>query len=84
MREILKMQASKVGIRGTVRTEKAVRQASETTERNEQVFGGGSIPWEYAGKRVMRSMTAKLTTVCRNGSIFVIVSHGSKIEQTCC
>ena len=63
MREILKTPASKVGNRGAVKTEKAVRQASETAEHNERVFGGGSIPWEYAGKRVMRSMTTNFTAL---------------------
>ena len=60
MREILKTPACKVGNRGAVKTEKAVRQASETAEHNERVFGGGSIPWEHAGKRVM---TTNFTTL---------------------
>ena len=63
MREILKTPASKVGNRGAVKTEKAVRQASETTEDNERIFGGGSIPWEHAGKRVMISMTTNFTAL---------------------
>ena len=63
MREILKTPASKVGNRGAVKTEKAVRQASETTEDNERDFVGGSIHWVYAGKRVMRNTTTNFTTL---------------------
>jgi hypothetical protein len=49
--------SKQVGNRGAVKIEKAVRQASETTEDNERVFGGGSIPWGHAGKRVMTNFT---------------------------